>query len=153
MITLAAKVIMAAPVSSCYSRQLLPRSSAFAIPRTTVTSAGLSSAWQCRGSSIPKCVGLRGSVRKTSVSLSRRSSTPSTGRGLAVGVVCMAHSAVPPAKGLFNPENDKDSCGVGFVGQLNRRPSRSCVVDALEMLKRMAHRGACGCEANTGKAT
>ena len=25
------------------------------------------------------------------------------------------HSAVPEAQGLFNPENDKDSCGVGFV--------------------------------------
>ena len=33
---------------------------------------------------------------------------------------------------------------------LNRKVSRECVVDALNMLVRMAHRGACGCEENTG---
>jgi glutamate synthase (NADPH/NADH) len=39
--------------------------------------------------------------------------------------------------GLFNPENDKDACGVGFVGELSKRPTRACVKDALEMLVRM----------------
>ncbi|GBF99215.1 glutamate synthase [Raphidocelis subcapitata] len=62
-----------------------------------------------------------------------------------------AHSDVPPAQGLFNPENDQDSCGVGFVGELSKQPSRRCVTDALKMLERMTHRGACGCEENTGK--
>ncbi|KAG1678741.1 hypothetical protein FOA52_012780 [Chlamydomonas sp. UWO 241] len=64
--------------------------------------------------------------------------------------VCRAHVEVPPAKGLFQPANDKDACGVGFVGELNKRATRACVKDALEMLVRMAHRGACGCEENTG---
>ena len=63
----------------------------------------------------------------------------------------MAHSAVPPARGLYDPADDKDACGVGFVGELNRQDTRQCVEDALEMLVRMAHRGACGCDANTGK--
>lgn len=61
-----------------------------------------------------------------------------------------SHSAIPQARGLFNPENDKDACGVGFVAELSKKPSRSAVTDALEMLVRMTHRGACGCEANTG---
>ena len=59
-------------------------------------------------------------------------------------------SAVPPAQGLVDPGNDKDACGVGFCGDLSRQPSRSIVTDALKMLARMTHRGACGCEENTG---
>lgn len=60
------------------------------------------------------------------------------------------HSDIPEAKGLFNPENDKDACGVGFVADLSKEHSRKTVSDALEMLVRMKHRGACGCEENTG---
>ncbi|GFR49656.1 hypothetical protein Agub_g11798 [Astrephomene gubernaculifera] len=65
-------------------------------------------------------------------------------------VLCDAHSAVPEPAGLFNPENDRDACGVGFVGELSKQASRKCIKDALMMLQRMTHRGACGCEANTG---
>ena len=63
-----------------------------------------------------------------------------------------AHDATPTGHlGLYTPsEGDKDACGVGFVAELNRAPTRACVTDALEALDRMAHRGACGCEANTG---
>jgi hypothetical protein len=39
---------------------------------------------------------------------------------------------------------------VGFVAQLSKGASRSVVADALKMLARMSHRGACGCEENTG---
>lgn len=60
------------------------------------------------------------------------------------------HSAVPEPRGLFNPANDKDACGVGFVAELSKKPSRRTVQEALEMLVRMTHRGACGCEVNTG---
>jgi glutamate synthase (NADPH/NADH) len=52
--------------------------------------------------------------------------------------------------GLYDPSFDKDSCGVGFVAELNGQSNRKTVTDALEMLVRMTHRGACGCEANTG---
>jgi len=64
-----------------------------------------------------------------------------------------AHDATPVGNlGLYTPsDQDKDACGVGFVAELNRVPSRACVTDALEALERMAHRGACGCEANTGE--
>lgn len=66
-------------------------------------------------------------------------------------LTCEAHAKVPPAQGLFNPADEKDACGVGFVGELTKEPTRACVTDALGMLFRMAHRGACGCEANTGE--
>ena len=52
--------------------------------------------------------------------------------------------------GSFRPAGDRDACGVGFVGELNKTPTRGNVVQALEMLVRMTHRGACGCEENTG---
>ncbi len=42
------------------------------------------------------------------------------------------------------------NCGVGFFGDLSKRPSRRIVEQALEMLVRLKHRGACGCEENTG---
>lgn len=38
--------------------------------------------------------------------------------------VSMAHSAVPPERGLYNPTNDRDACGVGFVGEFLRSPCR-----------------------------
>eukprot|EP00887_Chlorella_sp_A99_P003952 scaffold11.g3952.t1 len=81
----------------------------------------------------------------------RKCSTPTSrpGRG-PLQVVRAAHSAVPPAQGLFDPANDKDACGVGFVAELDKQPRRKTIVDALEMLRRMSHRGACGCEENTG---
>ena len=39
---------------------------------------------------------------------------------------------------------------MGFVGELSKIPTRQNVTQALEMLVRMTHRGACGCEENTG---
>eukprot|EP00903_Cladosiphon_okamuranus_P022094 g20316.t1 len=57
-----------------------------------------------------------------------------------------------PAKrvGLYDPALEKDSCGVGLAVQMKSVASRQIVVDANEMLVRMTHRGACGCEENTG---
>ena len=51
---------------------------------------------------------------------------------------------------LYDAEFEHDSCGVGFVAQIDGKPSREIVVDACEILARMEHRGACGCEAETG---
>jgi glutamate synthase (NADPH/NADH) large chain len=56
----------------------------------------------------------------------------------------------PNKHGLYDPELEKDSCGVGFVANIKGRPSHQIVVDADTILKNMDHRGACGCEANTG---
>jgi glutamate synthase (NADPH) large chain len=53
-------------------------------------------------------------------------------------------------EGLYHPSFEKDSCGVGFIANIKGRKSHQIVSDALTMLERMSHRGACGCEANTG---
>ncbi|SVB81202.1 uncharacterized protein METZ01_LOCUS234056, partial [marine metagenome] len=56
----------------------------------------------------------------------------------------------PTKQGLYDPANEKDSCGVGFVANIKGVPSHQIVLDAYQMLKNMDHRGACGCEVNTG---
>ncbi len=57
---------------------------------------------------------------------------------------------LPKAQGLYHPNNEKESCGIGFIAHIKGQPSRQITVDALEMLARMDHRGGCGCESNTG---
>ena len=52
--------------------------------------------------------------------------------------------------GLYRESFEKDSCGVGFVANIKGRKSHQIINDGLVMLERMAHRGACGCENNTG---
>ncbi len=56
----------------------------------------------------------------------------------------------PKKQGLYDPANEKDSCGVGFVANLKGEPCHQNVLDALQMLVNMEHRGGCGCEPNTG---
>lgn len=56
----------------------------------------------------------------------------------------------PPSQGLYLASQERDACGVGFVADMTRLASHSLVRDALEMLVRMNHRGACGCDINTG---
>mmetsp|Transcript_29811 Transcript_29811/g.51462 ORF Transcript_29811/g.51462 Transcript_29811/m.51462 type:complete len:1589 (-) Transcript_29811:419-5185(-) len=57
---------------------------------------------------------------------------------------------IPGRIGLYDGQQERDNCGVGLVAQLKKVQSRQIVEDANEMLVRMSHRGACGCEANTG---
>jgi glutamate synthase (NADPH/NADH) large chain len=45
---------------------------------------------------------------------------------------------------------EHDACGVGFVAHLRGEPSRDIVEQALDVLKRLGHRGACGADAETG---
>jgi glutamate synthase (NADPH/NADH) large chain len=56
----------------------------------------------------------------------------------------------PARQGLYDPANERDSCGVGFVAHIKGQRSHQMVLDADHILRRMNHRGACGCEANTG---
>ena len=56
----------------------------------------------------------------------------------------------PEKQGLYDPDLEKDSCGVGFVAHVKGKPSHQIVMDADTILKNMDHRGACGCEQNTG---
>ncbi len=57
---------------------------------------------------------------------------------------------LPPAQGLYLPEYEHDNCGFGFIAQIKNKSSRDIVDKALTMLENMEHRGACGCEENSG---
>ena len=57
---------------------------------------------------------------------------------------------LPVKQGLYDPANERDNCGVGFIAHLKGKASHAIVQDAITMLTRMDHRGACGCEVNTG---
>ena len=56
----------------------------------------------------------------------------------------------PIAHGLYDPSQEHDACGVGFVVDMKGRKSRKIVENALTILQNLLHRGACGCEENTG---
>ena len=56
----------------------------------------------------------------------------------------------PEKFGLYDPSFEHDACGVGFVANIKGVRSRQIVDDADRMLRHMTHRGACGCEENTG---
>jgi len=56
----------------------------------------------------------------------------------------------PFAQGLYNPNAEHDACGVGFVVHIKGRRSHEIVQQALQVLVNLEHRGACGCEENTG---
>ena len=56
----------------------------------------------------------------------------------------------PPAQGLYDPAYEKDACGVGFVVNVKGVRSHRIVRQALQLLVNLLHRGACGCEVNTG---
>ncbi len=52
--------------------------------------------------------------------------------------------------GLYSSAFEHDSCGIGFVANIKSNKSHQIVSDALTILENMEHRGACGCENNTG---
>jgi glutamate synthase (NADPH/NADH) large chain len=52
--------------------------------------------------------------------------------------------------GLYDPSFEHDACGIGFVANIKGYKSHQHISDALTILENMEHRGACGCESNTG---
>jgi glutamate synthase (ferredoxin) len=59
-------------------------------------------------------------------------------------------TGLPSPQGLYDPAHEHDSCGVGFIVDLKGRKSHQLVRDGLTALVNLDHRGACGCENNTG---
>ncbi len=53
-------------------------------------------------------------------------------------------------EGLYDPSFERDACGIGFVANIKGNKSHQIISDALTVLENMEHRGACGCENNTG---
>src|ERR1035437_4261919 len=62
----------------------------------------------------------------------------------------LARTAPPPKQGLYDPRFEHEACGVGFVVNIKGRKSHGIIGQALQVLLNLDHRGACGCEANTG---
>jgi glutamate synthase (ferredoxin) len=61
-----------------------------------------------------------------------------------------AQLTAPPKQGLYDPQFEHEACGVGFVVNMKGRKSHTIVRQALQVLLNLDHRGACGCEVNTG---
>ena len=59
-------------------------------------------------------------------------------------------NGVPAAQGLYNPAHEHDACGIGFVASINGEKSHDIIAKGLRVLLNLAHRGACGCDPETG---
>src|SRR5579885_1128324 len=55
-----------------------------------------------------------------------------------------------PAQGLYHPANEHDACGMGFIVNLSGARSQEIIRKGLEILINLTHRGACGCDPETG---
>ncbi|MBN1894397.1 glutamate synthase large subunit [bacterium] len=55
-----------------------------------------------------------------------------------------------PAQGLYDPANERDSCGVGFVARIDGRPSHEVIASGIQVLVNLEHRGATGGDRATG---
>ncbi|OKH78800.1 glutamate synthase [Mycobacterium sp. SWH-M3] len=62
----------------------------------------------------------------------------------------MLFSALPDAQGLYDPDNEADSCGVAMITDIQGRRSHGIVTDGLVALEHLEHRGAAGAEPNSG---
>jgi len=56
----------------------------------------------------------------------------------------------PRKQGLYDPSHEHDACGMGFVVDAHGKKSHAIVSQAVQVLENLEHRGACGCEKNTG---
>ncbi len=61
-----------------------------------------------------------------------------------------AHIGLPPPQGLYDPAHEHDACGIGFVVHINGDASHDIIQKGLEILVNLQHRGACGCDSETG---
>lgn len=62
----------------------------------------------------------------------------------------MIQTRLPEAQGLYNPENEHDNCGIGFVAHIKGNPSHDIVLRGLDVLLNMDHRGATSADNTTG---
>jgi glutamate synthase domain-containing protein 2/glutamate synthase domain-containing protein 1/glutamate synthase domain-containing protein 3 len=62
----------------------------------------------------------------------------------------MGTAYIPGQTGMYDPQFEKDSCGVGFIVDLKANKSRTILDKALQMLINLEHRGAVGADPETG---
>ncbi|MDE3166603.1 MAG: glutamate synthase subunit alpha, partial [Acidobacteriota bacterium] len=59
-------------------------------------------------------------------------------------------SGLPPAQGLYDPQFEHDACGIGFVANIKGQKSHDIILKGIQVLVNLTHRGACGCDPETG---
>jgi glutamate synthase domain-containing protein 2/glutamate synthase domain-containing protein 1/glutamate synthase domain-containing protein 3 len=59
-------------------------------------------------------------------------------------------NGLPPAQGLYDPAFEHDACGIGFVASISGEKSHEIIRKGIQVLLNLAHRGACGCDPETG---
>src|ERR1051325_11718141 len=59
-------------------------------------------------------------------------------------------TGLPPAQGLYDPRLEHDACGIGFVANIKGQKSHDIIVKGIQVLINLTHRGACGCDPETG---
>jgi glutamate synthase (NADPH) large chain len=59
-------------------------------------------------------------------------------------------TGLPPKQGLYDPRNEHDSCGVGFVVNIKGRKSHDIIHQGLRILVNLDHRGAVGADPRVG---
>ena len=59
-------------------------------------------------------------------------------------------NGICPAQGLYDPANEHDACGIGFVANVSGEKSHDIISQGIQVLLNLAHRGACGCDPETG---
>src|SRR5215469_5880412 len=63
---------------------------------------------------------------------------------------CLPMNGLPAKQGLYDPANEHDACGIGFVVNINGEKSHDIILKGLQVLINLTHRGACGCDPETG---
>jgi glutamate synthase domain-containing protein 2/glutamate synthase domain-containing protein 1/glutamate synthase domain-containing protein 3 len=59
-------------------------------------------------------------------------------------------TGLPAAQGLYDPRHEHDACGIGFVANIKGQKSHDIIVKGIQVLLNLTHRGACGCDPETG---
>ena len=57
---------------------------------------------------------------------------------------------LPAKQGLYNPENEHDNCGAGFICSLQGKKTNDIIHKALDILDKLEHRGAVSADGKTG---
>ena len=62
----------------------------------------------------------------------------------------LSRPGLPEAQGLYSPANEHDACGIGFVVNIKGHRSHDIITKGVQILVNLTHRGACGCDPETG---
>ena len=62
----------------------------------------------------------------------------------------MNHGTLPPRQGLYDPRNEHDACGVGFIANVTGQQSHEIIRQGLKILENLTHRGAVGADPCAG---